>query len=99
MVHEFTQVRAGVLRTLRYTLKTSRDIQLFNELQLPLLLCRSIDIVGDNEEERVQAFKLVSNSIIIMMNVLSSNILKHLKTKTNKINSFECIRRYEKSCL
>lgn len=60
MVHEFTQVRAGVLRTLRYTLKTSRDIQIFNELQLPQLLCRSIEIGVDNEEERVQAFKLVS---------------------------------------
>lgn len=60
MVHEFTQVRAGVLRALRYTLKTSRDIQIFNELQLPLLLCRSIDIAIDNEEERVQALKLVN---------------------------------------
>lgn len=59
MVHEFTQVRAGVLRALRYTLKTSRDVQIFNELQLSQLLCRSIDIVVDNEEERVQAFKLV----------------------------------------
>lgn len=60
MIHEFTQVRAGVLRALRYTLKTSRDIQIFNELQLSQLLCRSIDIGVDNEEERVQAFKLVS---------------------------------------
>lgn len=60
MFHEFTQTRAGVLRTLRYTLKTSRDIQIFNELQLPQLLCRSIEIGVDNEEERVQAFKLVS---------------------------------------
>lgn len=60
MVHDFTQVRAGVLRALRYTLKTSRDVQIFNELQLPQLLCRSIDIIVDNEEERIQAFKLVS---------------------------------------
>lgn len=67
MVHEFTQVRAGVLRALRYTLKTSRDIQIFNELQLPLLLCRSVDISGDNEEERVQAFKLVSDYVIKSM--------------------------------
>lgn len=65
MVHEFTQVRAGVLRALRYTLKTSHDVQIFNELQLPQLLCRSIDIVVDNDEERVQAFKLVSNSIFL----------------------------------
>lgn len=59
MIHDFTQVRAGVLRALRYTLKVSRDVQIFNELQLPQLLCRSIDIVVDNEEERVQAYKLV----------------------------------------
>lgn len=72
MVHEFTQVRAGVLRALRYTLKTSRDIQIFNELQLPLLLCRSIDIIGDNEEERVQAFKLVS-SVTIFSNQYSKS--------------------------
>lgn len=60
MVHDFTQVRAGVLRALRYTLKNSRDVQIFNELQLPQLLCRSVDIIVDNEEERIQAFKLVS---------------------------------------
>lgn len=59
MIHDFTQVRACAIRALRYTLKTSRDIQIFNELQLPQLLCRSIDINVDNEEERVQAFKLV----------------------------------------
>lgn len=75
MVHEFTQVRAGVLRALRYTLKTSRDIQIFNELQLPLLLCRSIDIIGDNEEERVQAFKLVSSATIISNQYSKSTVI------------------------
>lgn len=75
MVHEFTQVRAGVLRALRYTLKTSRDIQIFNELQLPLLLCRSIDIIGDNEEERVQAFKLVSSATIISDQYSKSTVI------------------------
>lgn len=73
MVHEFTQVRAGVLRALRSTLKTSRDIQIFNELQLPQLLCRSIDIVVDNEEERVQAFKLVSCNRTTIENKLTLN--------------------------
>lgn len=75
MVHEFTQVRAGVLRALRYTLKTSRDIQIFNELQLPLLLCRSIDIIGDNEEERVQAFKLVSSATIFANQYSKSTVI------------------------
>lgn len=64
MVHEFTQVRAGVLRVIRHLLKTSRDLQMFNDLQLPHLLCRSMDVVIDNEEERVQALKLVCNIIL-----------------------------------
>lgn len=59
MVHEFTQVRAGALRVIRHLLKTPRDLQIFNELQLTQLLCRSLDILLDNEEERVQALKLV----------------------------------------
>lgn len=64
-MHDFTQVRAGVLRLIRYILKTPRDVQVFNELQIPQLVCRSIDIILDNEEERVQAFKLVSYSVSI----------------------------------
>lgn len=60
MVHEFTQVRAGVLRVIRHLLKVPRDLQVFNELQLSQLLCRSLDILLDNEEERIQALKLVS---------------------------------------
>lgn len=59
MVHEFTQVRAGVLRVIRHLLKIPRDLQVFNELQLSQLLCRSLDILLDNEEERIQALKLV----------------------------------------
>lgn len=62
MVHEFTQVRAGVLRVIRHLLRVPRDLQVFNELQLSQLLCRSLDILLDNEEERIQALKLVSNS-------------------------------------
>lgn len=59
LVHEFTQVRAGALRVIRHLLNIPRDLQLFNDLQLTQLLCRSLDIKLDNEEERVQALKLV----------------------------------------
>ncbi|XP_055313742.1 rapamycin-insensitive companion of mTOR isoform X2 [Sitodiplosis mosellana] len=84
MIHEFTQVRAGVLRTLRYTLKTSRDIQIFNELQLPQLLCRSIEIGVDNEEERVQAFKLIRKILSIAPDIMSPLITRSL------VSSSEC---------
>lgn len=65
LLHEHTQVRAGALRAIRHLLKTPDELQLFNDLQLPQLLCRSIDILLDNEEERVQALKLVISLFLI----------------------------------
>lgn len=59
LVHPFTQVRAGALRAIRYLLRRPTDIHTLNRLQLPHLICRSLDILLDNEEERVQALKLV----------------------------------------
>lgn len=60
LVHPFTQVRAGALRAIRYLLRRPTDIRTLNQLQLPYLICRSLDILLDNEEERVQALKLVN---------------------------------------
>ena len=61
--HQVTNVRAGSLRAIRYILKTVDDVQTFNELQLTHLLCRSLDVLVEYEEERVQAMKLVSIAI------------------------------------
>lgn len=72
LVHDFTQVRAGAIRLLRVILKNPRDVQTLNDLQIPQLVCRSIDIVQDNEEERVQAFKLVcSLDLKLMKNIFA----------------------------
>lgn len=64
-MHEFTQVRAGALRVIRHLLRTPKNLQTFNELQLPQLVCRSLDILLDNEEERVQALKLVDERLSV----------------------------------
>lgn len=64
LVHHFTQVRAGALRAIRYLLRRPNDIKTFNQLMLPHLVCRSLDVLLDNEEERVQALKLVSFEFI-----------------------------------
>lgn len=60
LIHTFTQVRAAALRTIRYVLATIADVEVFNSMQLPYLLCRSIDLKLKNDDERVQALKLVS---------------------------------------
>jgi rapamycin-insensitive companion of mTOR len=65
LTHTFTQIRAGTLRALRHLLNTSKDLQIFNSLQLPYLLCRSLDVLLKNEEERVQALKLIRKMLSI----------------------------------
>lgn len=57
--HQVTNVRAGALRAIRYILKSIDDLQTFNDMQLTHLLCRSLDVLVEYEEERVQALKLV----------------------------------------
>lgn len=57
--HQVTNVRAGSLRAIRYILKSIDDLQTFNDMQLTHLLCRSLDVLVEYEEERVQALKLV----------------------------------------
>lgn len=77
-VHQLTQVRAGALRVSRYILKTSNDLQTFNNLQLPYLVCRSLDILLKNEEERIQALKLIRKMILISPELLSPSLVRCL---------------------
>lgn len=59
LVQPVTQIRAAALRAMRHLVRGASDVRTFNELQLPHLLCKSLDVLLDNEEERVQAMKLV----------------------------------------
>lgn len=59
LVQPVTQIRAATLRAMRHLVRGAADVRAFNELQLPHLLCKSLDVLLDNEEERVQAMKLV----------------------------------------
>ncbi|XP_030382024.1 rapamycin-insensitive companion of mTOR [Scaptodrosophila lebanonensis] len=78
MVHTFTQVRAAALRTIRYALTTPKDIKVFNSLQLQHLLCRSIDLMLKNDDERVQALKLVRKMLAIAPEDISPVVVRCL---------------------
>lgn len=78
LVHAFAQVRAAALRAMRHLLRTPKDIQIFNSLQLPQLVCRSIDILLQNEEERVQALKLVRKTLALSPELTSPVIVRCL---------------------
>ncbi|KAH8404427.1 hypothetical protein KR222_010690, partial [Zaprionus bogoriensis] len=77
-VHTFTQVRAAALRTIRYTISTAKDIKAFNTLQLQHLLCRSIDLMLKNDDERVQALKLVRKMLAIAPEEISPVVVRCL---------------------
>lgn len=77
-VHNLTQIRAGALRLTRYLLRTVDDLHSFNRLNLQYFVCRSLDLVVKNEEERIQALKLVRKMIMISPELLSSAIVRCL---------------------
>lgn len=77
-MHPLTQIRAGALRAARYALKTTSDLQIFNNLQLPYLVSRSLDILLKNEEERVQALKLIRRMILISPDMVSVVLVRCL---------------------
>lgn len=59
-------------------MRTIDDLETFNKLNLPLLLCRSLDLVVKNEEERIQALKLIRKMIMISPDHLSIAIVRCL---------------------
>uniref|UniRef100_A0A182T3A5 Rapamycin-insensitive companion of mTOR N-terminal domain-containing protein n=1 Tax=Anopheles maculatus TaxID=74869 RepID=A0A182T3A5_9DIPT len=65
LVHQLPQIRAGALRVLRRLLLAPCDMREFNRLQLAHLICRSLDVMLRNGEERVQALKLVRRMLIV----------------------------------
>lgn len=78
LVHQFTQIRAGALRAVRHLLMAPGDVRAFNELQLGHLVCRSLDVLLKNEEERVQALKLIRKQLVIAPELVSSVMVRCL---------------------
>ncbi|XP_059617891.1 rapamycin-insensitive companion of mTOR [Phlebotomus argentipes] len=78
LVHPFTQVRAAALRAVRHLMSSPKDVQSFNDLQLSHLVCRSLDIVLKNEEERVQALKLIRRMLSLASHLISPVIVRCL---------------------
>ncbi|GAB0093446.1 rapamycin-insensitive companion of mTOR [Sergentomyia squamirostris] len=78
LVHHFTQVRAAAIRAVRHLMTHPKDVQSFNDLQLSNLVCRSLDIVLKNEEERVQALKLIRRLLILAPHLINPAIVRCL---------------------
>lgn len=78
LTHQLTQIRAGALRAIRHLITVPKDLQTFNGLQLPHLVCRSLDILLKNEEERVQALKLVRKMLAVSPDIICPVLVRCL---------------------
>ncbi|XP_058127158.1 rapamycin-insensitive companion of mTOR [Anopheles ziemanni] len=78
LVHPLPQIRAGALRALRRLLLAPEDLRALNRLQLAHLVCRSLDVMLRNGEERVQALKLVRRMLVVAPDELSAAIVRCL---------------------
>ncbi|XP_050082678.1 rapamycin-insensitive companion of mTOR [Anopheles aquasalis] len=78
LLHPMSQIRAATLRTVRHLLIVPADLRLFNVLQLPHLVCRSLDIVLRNTEERMQALKLIRRMLAVASNEINPAVVRCL---------------------
>ncbi len=53
------EIRAGVLRVLRYILKTGNEFDIMMKLHIDLLVARSVDAPVLRDIERLQAFRFI----------------------------------------
>ncbi|CAG9817290.1 unnamed protein product [Phaedon cochleariae] len=65
LTHVSAQIRSTGLRCIRLVLKSENDIVHMNNLLIPYLLTRSLDLISRNDGERIEAMKLIRKALII----------------------------------
>lgn len=65
LFNEAAEVRAASLRAIRLLLKDVHAVETLLRCNLPIFIVRSIDIVLENRQERIQALRLVRNVVSI----------------------------------
>ncbi|CAL4142208.1 unnamed protein product, partial [Meganyctiphanes norvegica] len=74
LVHESKEVRSGGMRLLRYLIVSPQDVQALISVNTLPLIIRSLDIMLDNQIERVQALRLVRRMLHVAPNLFPSSL-------------------------
>ena len=98
MIHDSTEVRAATLRTLRHLTKTKNDLKQLNDLHVPYLVTRCLDLELENKVERLQALKLARNLAYISLSseedvfplILLRSIGKLISRNFSKYHTAQC---------
>ena len=105
LIHDSTEVRAATLRTMRHLTKTKNDLKQLNDLHIPYLVTRCLDLELDNKVERLQALKLARNLAYISLSseedvfplLLLRSIGKLISRNFSKCHRFDVIFRFSAS--
>lgn len=65
VTHESSVVRAGAFRAMRHVIANEEDIARLNELHIPYLIVRALDLEYKNDAVRVEAVKLTRKAMLI----------------------------------
>lgn len=65
LLSDSSDVRAAGLRAIRHCIKKPEDITSLVRLRLTILICRSLELLLDNESERLQALRIIRKSCTV----------------------------------
>lgn len=65
LVHAIPHIRAAGLKAIRHTISNENDIVIFNNLSIPYLAARCLDLSLKNDAERLEAMKLMRKVLLI----------------------------------
>ncbi|XP_014664645.1 PREDICTED: rapamycin-insensitive companion of mTOR-like [Priapulus caudatus] len=65
LLHQAKEIRTATLRALRYYIRDKQRLRALLSLQIDLLIVRSLDLVQDNEGERIQVLRLIRKMMSI----------------------------------
>lgn len=71
LFHDSAEVRASTLRAIRYFLRSKKAVASLYELNMHHLIARSMDFVLDNQQERIQALRLIRHILAVDPNIFS----------------------------
>ncbi|KAF5269709.1 hypothetical protein FQA39_LY08632 [Lamprigera yunnana] len=83
LVNNSTLIRCAGLKAIRHVLKSEDDVQIFNELRLPFLVTRCLDLSLKNDTERIQALSLMHKVLLLSATNFDASMARCLVALAN----------------
>ncbi|KAL3268353.1 hypothetical protein HHI36_007469 [Cryptolaemus montrouzieri] len=83
LVHPAPHVRSGGLRAIRHVLTNESDVIEFNNLLIPYLVTRCLDLSLKNDSERLEAMKLIRRVLLLSPSNFHNSLARCLISLAN----------------